>query len=147
MDEAIANIVDHSMEQRGFIFAQNYPSKNFMDVCIADNGLSILGAYNESGFSEITTDELAIQNAVSGKSTKHEAHSRGFGIRTSKKMLVNGLKGKYFLLSGNAFIIHSISQEEIITLPVPLKWKGTILALRIPIINNADFNPSNYYEG
>lgn len=143
--EAINNIVDHSRAERGYIFAQYYPNKLFMDLCIADNGISILGSYKATNVTGINTDAEAIQSAVNGKSTKPEPGGRGFGIRTSKKMLVNGLKGKYFLLSGNAFLLSTVTSEDIVHLP-SLIWSGTILALRIPIINQAEFNPSDYYD-
>jgi hypothetical protein len=91
LDEAINNIVDHSKESRGFIFAQSFPSKNFIDICIVDTGITILGTYREKGELNIDSDKLAINSAANGKSTKDrpENESRGFGIRTSKEMLVN----------------------------------------------------------
>lgn len=148
LDEAINNIVDHSKGKRGFIFAQYFPSKAFIDICIADTDVGILATYQENG-DNIVTDKEAISKAANGNSTKDlpENESRGFGISTSKKMLANGLKGKYFLLSGNAFLIKTFENEEIIEIPKNLNWKGTIVALRIPYNEgNGRFNPIEYYE-
>jgi anti-sigma regulatory factor (Ser/Thr protein kinase) len=148
IDEAINNIVDHSKEDRGFIFAQYFRDKNFLDVCIADAGISILGSYKQNNIPGVDTDKSAIQNAAVGKSTKDRppAESRGFGISTSKKMLADGLKGKYFLYSGNAFLIKTIVKEEIVEIPDKLNWEGTIVALRIPYAGNIDFEASKYYD-
>jgi hypothetical protein len=149
LDEAINNIVDHSKEERGFIFAQSFPSKNFIDICVVDRGITILGTYKEKGEASIISDKLAISSAANGKSTKDrpENEGRGFGISTSKDMLVNGLKGKYLLFSGGAFLIKTIDKEEIVGIPSNLYFKGTMLLLRVPSLVNVLFDPSQYYGG
>lgn len=148
IDEAVNNIVDHSSEKRGYIFAQYYKDKLFMDVCIADTGITILGTYQKIGAVSITTDKDAISNAANGKSTKEnpENEGRGYGIPSSKGMLVEGLGGKYFLCSGNAFLIKTGLKEEIIELPSSIQWPGTLVILRIPVPKTIDFDPSMYYE-
>ena len=104
IDEAINNIVDHSGEERGFIFSQYFPASGYTDICIGDTGIGLLGSYKNAGRANITTHRDAIINAANGVSTKNrpEAEGRGFGISTSLDMLVNGLKGKFALLSGQA---------------------------------------------
>lgn len=148
IDEAVNNIVDHSREKRGYIFAQYYKDKLFMDICIADTGITILGTYQEKGVAFITTDKDAIAYAANGKSTKEnpENEGRGYGIPTSKRMLVEGLGGKYFLCSGRAFLIKTRIKEEIIALPSSLQWPGTLVVLRIPVSKTTGFDPSIYYE-
>ena len=61
-------------------------------------------------------------------------------------MLSKGLKGKYFLLSGQAF--HSMTEYETsyVGLPDNIKWDGTIVALRIPYSENSNFNFYKYIE-
>ena len=133
---------------RGFLFTQFYPSKGFLDICIADTGVSILGSYQAVGRDDITTHEQALQSALSGDSTKDDPN-RGFGIRTSRKMLVKGLGGNYFLWSGNAFLFGAPGSKEAIKV-VPqhlgIEWPGTYLALRIPIQKNVKFQISDYLE-
>ena len=146
IDESVVNIVDHSLADRGFIFAQYYPTKNFMDVCIADGGIGVLNSYINNRFEGISNSPDAIISAVNGQSTKDDGKGRGYGIRTSKEMLVNGLKGKYFLLTGNGFIVKNSLREEIISLPESKSWNGTIISLRIPILNNSEFIASDYYQ-
>jgi len=104
-----------------------------MDVCIADSGITIWGTYQKKGAVSVTTDKDAISNAANGKSTKEspENEGRGSGIPPSKGMLVEGLGGKYFLCSGNVFLIKTGLKEEIIELPSSIQWPGTLVLLRI----------------
>jgi len=148
IDEAVNNIVDHSDSLRGYLFAQYYPSKSYLDLCIADNGLGILKNYLRSGYTIYHSDKEALVAAISGVSTKNrpEAEGRGFGIQTSKKMLVDGLKGKYFLQTGRAIAFKTIDNEQVVEIPEPLGFQGTFLALRIPNIGNNNFDPSDYYS-
>jgi hypothetical protein len=148
IDEAVNNIVDHSAAERGFIFAQYYPSRQFVDICISDSGIGILETFKKRPNNQVLTDKDAILNAASGVSTKDlpGAEGRGFGISTSKRMLAEGLDGKYLILSGNAILVKTLEQERIIELSNPLKWAGTIVVLRIPYVALPTFNPVLYYE-
>jgi anti-sigma regulatory factor (Ser/Thr protein kinase) len=146
ISEAITNIVDHAKATEGFVMVQNYPTKEFLDVCIADTGIGILNSYNPEKFPEIITDEQAINNALNGKSTKERPESRGYGISTSRKMLVKGLNGIYFLYSGRAFYVWSKQHEGITVIDETLKWKGTLVALRIPKNIPPEFNYVNFIE-
>lgn len=144
--EAIDNIVDHSGVQNGWIMVQNYPQKGFLDICILETGLGVLGSYQKFNFPNIETDVQAIEQAINGKSTKQITETRGYGIDTSRRMLVNGLNGKYFLLSGSAMYIYTSDFEQIVPLTRHIVWPGTMLALRIPQTVPAGFNYSNYLE-
>lgn len=146
IDELTQNIVDHSESENGAIFAQFFVSKNFMDVAIWDNGKGLLQSYIDSGKHNPNSHSEAINFAVYGKSTKNIPESRGFGLSTSRNMLVNGLKGKFFVFSGNAFFIQTAEREEVIAIPEQSSIKGCYVALRIPILNNEQFNPYNYME-
>ncbi len=146
ISEAIDNIVDHSHSSHGWMMVQNYPSKGYIDICIADTGLGILGSYKNAGFETIKNHAKALDNAINGKSTKPETNTRGYGLDTSRKMLVNGINGKYFLFSGDAFYIYTIEIEQIIQLDTDNFWDGTMLALQIPANVPAGFNYTTYLE-
>ena len=147
IDELTNNIADHSGSERGILFAQFYPTKNYMDVCIADFGKGIKQTYIDSGKANPNSHEEAIEFAIKGKSTKNQAISRGFGISTSRKMLTEGLKGKFFLYSGNAMFYQNFEKQGIIALPENACFQGCIVALRIPIIPNNNFDFYKYTEG
>jgi hypothetical protein len=148
IDEAVNNIKDHAQTERGFLFTQFYPKAEYMDLCIADAGISILGSYQAAGRLDITSHSQAIEAALNGESTKDVA-GRGFGIRTSRNMLVNGLGGRYYLMSGDSFLFsYPGGNEEIKIFPnnSGLNWVGTYLAMRIPVQKNVNFHYNEYLE-
>ncbi len=146
IDELTNNVADHSRCEKGILFAQFYPTKNYMDVCIADFGKGIKQTYLDSGKANPNSDEEAIELAVKGKSTKDQAVSRGFGISTSRVMLTEGLKGKFFICSGNAIFYQNSEKQEIIALPQEAHYQGCIVALRIPILPNTQFDFYKYTQ-
>lgn len=91
-------------------------------------------------------DEEALNYAVFGKSTKDIPESRGFGISTSIKMLVKGLKGKIFILSGKAFLYQNFQKQEIIKLSEKHYYKGCYIAIRLPMCFDSQFNFYDYIE-
>lgn len=147
IDEILDNITEHSESDRGFIFAQAYPTKGFLDVCIADSGVGLLGSYQRLPENEIASDLEAIKAANRGLSSKNlpDAENRGFGIRTSRQMLIQGLGGQYLMISGNSLYIKTRTLDSFYTMPRPLRWNGTIVALRIPY-NSTTFNYIDYIE-
>ena len=147
VEESVDNIIEHSESERGYIFSQSYQKKKYLDICIADSGISLLGSYRKAGRKEFTDHLMAIQAANSGISTKNlpDAENRGYGITTSKKMLVDGLSGNYVMLSGNALHLKTQTIEKFVSLPGEANWKGTIIAIRIPYINES-FNYIQYVE-
>ena len=45
--ELVTNIFDHSKQNKGFIFGQFYPKKNYLDICIVDCGRGLAKTYEE----------------------------------------------------------------------------------------------------
>lgn len=146
ISESMDNIVDHANVPNGWIMVQNYPSKQFLDICILDTGVGIHGSYINNNFPEIINDEMAIRQAINGQSTKQIAKTRGYGINTSRRMLVDGINGKYFLYSGAAFYVYTSELEQITPLNRLYGWNGTMLALRIPRNIPTKFDYSAYLE-
>jgi hypothetical protein len=144
IDEAIQNIIDHSRESRGYILTQYYRTKKWVDVCIADRGIGLLRSYQNNGESTVTTHNLAMEKAVTGKSTKDRAESRGFGISTSREMLAQGIGGKYSLLSGTCLFNQTPEGRQIINLPPFMDYPGSIVTLRIPLMPKAGFEFYDY---
>ena len=147
ISEAIDNIVEHSgCKDNGWIMVQNYPLKGFLDVCIVDLGIGIHGSYIETGKYAVESDAHALELAINGKSTKLITETRGYGIDTSRRMLVEGLGGTYFLFSGDSFYVYTPEFNQITDLKKAIFWKGTMLALRIPKKIPAQFNYTTFLE-
>lgn len=129
ISELVTNIFDHSKGEKGFIFGQYYPKKEFLDICIVDTGRGLKKAYKDEKDIEIS-DEEAIQEVLKGHSTKPDKE-RGYGVRTSKDVVCKGLGGKFLMLSGSVALISTQSSQESVSLP-HFSWQGVIIAYRIP---------------
>lgn len=49
LGEMVDNITEHSESVRGYIFAQFYPLKGYIDICIADQGITLKGSFDKVG--------------------------------------------------------------------------------------------------
>jgi anti-sigma regulatory factor (Ser/Thr protein kinase) len=98
ISEALTNISDHSDASKGWLHAQFYPHKRFLEICIVDLGKTILGSYQGANFDEVMDDETAVTKAISGQSVKESDGGRGMGISTSRRMIAEGMKGQHMIL-------------------------------------------------
>lgn len=146
IDELTHNVNDHSEATGGFIFVQYYPASNYLDLCICDNGIGILHSYNKTNKYNPANETEAVEFAINGRSTKDRPESKGFGLWTSRNMLVTGLKGCFYLMTGNTAYIQTIDYKEILNLPDDFYYQGNFVALRIPTFVPPDFNIYNYLE-
>ena len=128
IEELVENIFQHSQRSEGLVFAQYYPKKGFLEMSIVDGGIGVANSYKIRKGLELS-DEEAIKMALDGYSTKEE--SRGYGVRTSKRVICEGLRGEFLFLSGNAAFYASDNKNVIYQLP-DFYWQGVIASYRIP---------------
>lgn len=145
--ELICNICQHSQGNKGYIFSQYY--KGYIHICLADDGITVYGSYVKAKkyLDQIDSEAEALKMANEGYSTKDlpSAENRGYGISTSKAMLVNGLGGAFFMLSGNAF--HRFDEASGVTyvnLPETIRWNGTVILMKIPVKVRDGFRYMDY---
>lgn len=152
ISELLDNIYEHSQSNRGFVFSQYLKRDESIYLCIADEGITVFNSYKKAGLylDEIDGDEaVALSLANDGCSSKERPSSenRGYGIPTSKRMLVEGLKGAFFMLSGGAFHRYgNKGANDYINLGNIFHWNGTIILLKIPIKIPEGFNYIDYIE-
>jgi hypothetical protein len=129
--ELVDNIYEHSSFSTAYIMAQKYEAKQFTEVCIIDDGISIPTSYENAG-NEVNSDKDALKLALSGISTKVD-NERGHGLRSSVKLLTKGYQGTCLIVSGNGVLeaddftgktFCSIDKEHI--------YNGTLISTRIP---------------
>lgn len=144
IDEMIDNVVQHAVVDRGILHAQFYPNLGFLDICIADMGRGVLAGYQENDY-EYKTHLQAVKAALKGISTKKGETERGFGIRTSTRMLTQGLKGSLFLMSGNGLFINTSEYSKLVEAKKHY-WQGTLVGIRIPLNFEGNFNYVSYLE-
>lgn len=129
LTELVTNIFEHSKEDIGYLFGQYYPKKEFLDLCIIDKGRGLARSYKEEKNLNLT-DKEAIKQVLMGRSTKPDLE-RGYGIRTSKRIICEGLGGSFILLSGEYALFSSKKQEKMIFLP-KFYWQGVVISYHIP---------------
>lgn len=149
LGELIDNMNEHSKGKYGYIFSQYLAAENCIDLVLADDGITIYGSYAASKkyLDEINGNEAeALKLANEGKSTKNlpDAENRGYGISSSKRMLVEGLNGSFFMLSGGAFHRHDCNGSSFVKLPKTINWSGTVILMRIPVNIPSDFDFNRY---
>lgn len=128
--EFITNIFEHSKKDKGYIFGQFYPKKNYLDICIVDNGRGFKKTYLEEKSLKLSDSEAIIE-VMSGNSVKADKE-RGYGIRTSKRIVCEALGGEFIMISNSIALISKTKSQELVSLP-GFNWKGVIIAYRIPI--------------
>lgn len=138
LGELVDNMNEHSRGKYGYIFSQYLKKDGCIDLVLADDGITIFGSYIKSGkyLDEIDGEEAkSLKLATEGRSTKNlpDAENRGYGISSSREMLVNGLHGSFFMLSGGAFFRHDENGSVAVKLPETINWNGTIILMKIPI--------------
>lgn len=149
--ELMDNILEHSKGTKGYVFWLKSQQDNSIYLCLADNGQTIFGNYQNDGRHTLEIDgneAQAIRLANEGYSTKNKLNmnNRGFGIRTSKRMLVSGLGGSFFMLSGGGFHRFDDYVNDYADISKFMHWNGTILLLRIPCHIPRGFNFYDYLE-
>lgn len=130
IEEIIDNIEEHSGATYGWINAQYYPTKEYLDICVLDRGITIYGNYEKHGIS-INDDLEALKNALEGLSTKQVDTVRGSGLRTFTNITRKGFGGEMVIISGQA-IAHADAKKTPVVQKTSIDWQGTIVAIRIP---------------
>ncbi|MBD5240478.1 MAG: hypothetical protein HDS59_00090 [Barnesiella sp.] len=152
LGELVDNISDHSGADTAFIYSQYMANEGNIYLFIADRGRSIYTSFatDDRYSSQLTQlESSALRLALSGKSTKNrpENENRGYGISRTRRIIVDGLGGGFFILSGGTFFRHeTASDDTIIDLPEDVRWDGTVILLKIPTNVPDGFNIYDYIE-
>ncbi|MEM9985504.1 MAG: hypothetical protein AAF804_10450, partial [Bacteroidota bacterium] len=144
LSEITDNITDHAQTERGFVFIQYFRKKGFMDIVIADLGITIKTGYRQVGI-EAESHHEALDKALNGISSKEDSlrrGERGFGLDISHNIVLDGLggKGRFYLISGNGMVV---DRKEGIEFEERFAWPGTLILIRIPSIPH-DFRISEF---
>lgn len=116
---------------------QFYPFKGYLDIGISDFGNGLLQSYLNSPkpYPEVINDQTAIEAALEQKSTKDQAISRGYGLKTAREIVCNSLagkiKGSFFVWSGNGYFTKNGLEKEIYG-ALPYYWPGSLTLMRVP---------------
>lgn len=139
--ELLDNIYEHSNFSTAYIMAQKYKNGSFTEIGIIDNGISIPGSYENKGFN--FNDIEALQQALKGLSTKD--NERGYGLRTSLDILINGFEAECLIISRGAGLFLNKSNSYFCELEQNHIFKGTLISTRL-YITNREVNVYDYIE-
>ncbi len=145
LGELSDNIDDHSEFECASLMAQYYPTKKMVDIAVFDNGVSIPKLFEKHNIS-FNGDQEAIKKAVWGEvTTKSNEEMRGFGLRTCKKLSIEGLKGELYIISRRGILIIRSEKEPILYDLEGNSVKGTFVYLRLKTPKNK-LNIYNFVE-
>lgn len=129
ISELADNVYQHSRFSTGYIMAQKYA--NFTEVGIIDNGISIPGSFENAGFE--FSDVEALSEAINGLSTKLDMkEERGAGLRTSLRLLTEGLKGECLIISRGGKLIAK-EEKTFYNMDNNYIFNGTFICARVPV--------------
>lgn len=130
LGELSDNITEHSKFENASLMAQYYPQKNYIDIGILDDGLSIPRVFEKNKIS-FQKDSQAILMAFDGTTTKKEEIARGFGLRSTKELVKEALNGEMHVISRRGIIIIKKGNEEKEYNLEEEKLSGTLLYMRL----------------
>lgn len=126
------NIYQHSNFSKAMIFAQKYPKKKFVEICIMDDGIGIPKSLDLAGLKFSDSDHEAIFYATQGLTSKvHE--NRGFGIGSCISAYCGKTDSSVLIVSKlGAFFIDKNLNPNLFKLPEQYKLEGTLVSFRVP---------------
>ena len=130
--EMTDNIYEHSNFSRATIASQKYKSAGYVDLCIHDNGITIPASLGNKGHK--FEPHKAIAEAINGLSAKDD--SRGFGLRTSVRLCLEGLHGEILVVSGAGAVHFEGTTKTLYNLTGSHVLKGTLVSLRVPLVTS-----------
>ena len=148
LGEIFDNVEEHSQAENLYLFAQYWPKTNACEICILDDGQGLLGSLKSAG-REVVDSQDALQKILEkGLSSKTEfgEMKRGTGIRNTRLAITNQeIQGEFFIMSGDAAFLHSVSHGEHLIKLSNYFWEGTMIVMRLnrPI---TQFNLYNYVK-
>lgn len=144
LEFCISEIVDnarvHSDSNNCFLMAQNYPSKKFVELCVADTGIGMQESLNTKNH------EQALINSINPGEKGLNSPGAGNGLYLSSKLVkfAQSDKSKLFILSGDSYL--EIGNNSTFLRYSRLFWQGTIVVLRISYDISIDFDTVMGYE-
>lgn len=161
-NELVSNVLDHSSVDRDnpsncYIFTEEYPKQDLLDISIMDSGISIPGNFEYHNI-EFLDDCDAISKAVNQVSTQTSPYdsiqySRGFGLWSTLKLVIEGNLGNALIVSRNGCLnIADKYNHKYYNLTNSNIFNGTLVSLRLKkakienFYNLIEINESNSYR-
>lgn len=113
MNEAIDNVLQHSMSKKGFVMAQQHKQSKTFNFCVFDSGIGVFNSL--CGTKHAPSNPLtAIQLAMKERITRDEKIGQGNGL-WGLSQIIKETKGRLLISSGGARYEYDGGKEKTIT--------------------------------
>lgn len=131
LGELSDNIDQHSNFTHASLMAQYFPRKEHIDIGVLDNGISIPFNFEKNDIP-FSIDSEAIKKALFGEvTTKKDEKMRAYGLRSCKKISLEGIKGELYLISRKGVVILKPRGELVYDFE-DTSLEGTFIYFRLP---------------
>ncbi|WP_339246931.1 ATP-binding protein [Paenibacillus sp. FSL R10-2796] len=113
LKEVFNNIKDHSSENNGFIFIQQFAKKNLVTVAISDFGIGIPSSV-QTKHPSLNDAEALIKAVEEGFTTKSTPRNRGAGLAFLLHNVVNNNKGDVYIHSNSGILCCNHNGEHMV---------------------------------
>jgi hypothetical protein len=131
LSELTDNIYEHSKFTKSFIMCQAYKTKQYVELSLIDNGISIPGNFETHSIA-FHEDSNAIEMAVNGESTKGDLE-RGTGLKSSLDIYCEGAKAEAMIVSRNGIYYRKSNKPYLAQLDQDEGLLGTLISIRVPL--------------
>ena len=146
LGELADNMDEHSNFTFASLMAQYYPRKEYLDIAVLDNGISIPFNFEKNNLS-FSKDSEAIKKALYGEvTTKKNEKMRGYGLKSCRDISLKGIRGELHVVSRKGLVILKEDKEPKLYDFTDVLLNGTFLYFRLPTPKN-EVNIYPYLEG
>ena len=144
--ELADNIDQHSNFTFASLMSQYYPNKEYLDIAVLDNGITIPLNFEKNNIP-FDKDSEAIRKALFGEvTTKTNEKMRGWGLKSCKDISLKEIKGELHIVSRRGVITIKEEEEPQLYDLKDNSLNGTFLYFRLPTPKNK-VNIYPYLEG
>lgn len=132
LGELADNIDEHSNFTFASLLAQYYPQKEYFDMAVLDNGITIPFNFEKNKII-FKTDSDAIKKAIFGEvTTKKNEKMRGYGLKSCKEISMDEIKGELYIISRKGMVILKTGEPQQFYDLEDVSFDGTLLYFRLP---------------
>lgn len=143
ISELADNIDQHSRFSHASIMAQYFEKKQYIDIGVMDNGISIPRNFENNKIA-FDNDADALNKAIQGVSTKKD-EGRGTGLYSSQKIVKEGLKGEFYIISRNGLLVDSYNYSRKLYKLQNYSLNGTLCYIRFKV-PKVEVSPYKFLE-
>lgn len=132
LGELADNIDGHSKFSFASLIAQYFPKKEYLDLAVFDNGITIPFNFEKNNIS-FNKDSDAIKRALWGEvTTKKNEKMRGYGLKSCREISLKEIKGELHIVSRRGIIILNEDKDPKFHDFEDIGLEGTFLYFRLP---------------